>query len=46
MIDRTVVVFFRDKLNADDYVATCFININEVSASGEHGIKIIQELDL
>ncbi len=37
-INYVHINFHRDKLNADDYIATCFINIDEVSASGEHGM--------
>ena len=31
------VLQFRDKLGADDYIGTCFLNLSEISASGEDG---------
>ena len=31
----------RDKYNADDFIGTCFINISDVSAPGDHGESVI-----
>lgn len=41
LLTNTLIKIIRDKLNSDDYIGTCFINLPEVSAQGDQGTVYI-----